>query len=440
MSEEPNHDYQDEWADLKRDADKGREPDLLSGRFGQRMVSVRALLEQISQAFREEFADTPMLREAQTSTQRLKLLLETVNYVLSVESIQLTAPEKADLVARAYSDIFGYGRLDAYFADENVTTITLDGPDKAAVRYGHGDLVPVGPLFEDEGDLRRILRRLVVDAGADLPDDQPYIETGLMVGDRPVCVNLLAPPVTFQLNADIRVHPAQQPTLDALVEQGFLSPQAAEILSALAQSPHGLVIVGDTESGKTTLLSALVQLLPTPAQTIAIERAGELRLPADMRRLVARWPVGDQPEVTFGEQIGNALAQEPGCILLDEVRADEPQSIAPLLSEDHAPRQIWSFRGPFDSKRLRSALSMLARRSDVGSGEQLVNALYHRLPFVVTVWRAWGQIQLYSIAEWQFATDYPDYVTLLETQDGHHVLTGKQPIHTLDLPDDFWSV
>lgn len=440
MSDESNNGYQDDWADFKREADKGREPDLLTGRFGQRMISVRAVLEQISQSFHEEFANTPMLHEAQTASQRLKLLLSTVNYVLAVESLQLSDTEKAELIARAYSDIFGYGPLDAYFADENVTTITLDGPDKAAVRYGHGDLTPIGPLFDDDGDFRRILRRLLVDAGADLVDDQPYIETGLMVGARAVCVNLLAPPVAFQLTADIRVHPAESPTLDMLGARGFLSPQAGEILRALARSPHGLVIVGDTESGKTTLLGALAQLLPEPGQTIAVERAGELELPENMQRMVVHWPLNGRKGSTFGEQIGHALTHEKACILLDEVRADEPELIAPLLSDDDAPRQIWSFRGPFDDKRLRSALSMLARRADAGRGEALVNALYHRLPFIVTVWRAHGQIRLYSIAEWQFHTDYPEYVTLLETRDGQQVLTGKHPARALCLPEDFWQV
>ena len=111
-----------------------------------------------------------------------------------------------------------------------------------------------------------------------------------------------------------------------------------------------------------------------------------------------------------------------------------------MLDEPDAPRQIWSFRGPFDSKRLRNALGMLARRADVGQGEALVNAMYERLPFVVTVWRVRGQIRLYSIGEWQFkASDYPDFVLIMRTVDGQLRLTGKQPVHDLNLPDDFWE-
>lgn len=433
------NEHNDEWADIRSNADKDRKPDLLAGRAGRHLVSMRALVERIAQSFRDEYLDTPVLREADTPTKRLKLLLGTTDYILAIESLQLEPNAKANVIAQAYSDIFGYGPLDAYFVDERVTTIALDGPDKAAIRYGHGDLAPVGPLFDDDTHLRRIVRRLLLDAGTDFSDNQPFMEIGLRVGERAICVNLLLPPIAPQLTADIRVHPTERPALDTLAEQGFLSEQAKAILIALAQSGHGIVIVGDTESGKTTLLNALAQVLPEPEQTVAVERAGEIHLPVGMRRLVPQWPLGEQAGITYGEQIGQALGLKPSCLLLDEVRSDEPGSIAPLLREDDMPRQIWSFRGPFSDKRLRAALTMLARRADMVQGEVLVEALYRRLPFIVTVWRAHGQIRLYSIAEWQFTTDYPDYVMLLETRDGTTYLTGKRPQHTLDLPEDFWA-
>jgi Flp pilus assembly CpaF family ATPase len=431
----------DGWNDFRKDADKGREPELLPGQMGRRLISIQALLERIEKAFLEEYAnDSPALEAADTSAKRLKLILGTIDYVLAVESLQLSNDEKAKLIGKTYGNLFGYGPLDPLFLDERVTTISLDGPNKASVRYGHGDLVSIGPIFQDEAHLRRILRRLLVDAGADLHDNQPFIETGLRVDNRPVSINIISPPLSFDFNVDIRVHPKNALSLNNLVVSGFLTVQAASLLKSLAQSPHGLVIVGDTEAGKTTLLSALVQLLPNPNQAIAVERAGELHLPEDVKHLMTIWPGKNEPGLSFGAQIGAALAQKPACLILDEVRADEPETIAPLLSEADAPRQIWSFRGPFDAKRLRNALSMLVRRADFAQGEAMVNAMYRRLPFVLTVWRAHGQIRLYSIGEWQFRnSDYPDYVLLVKSEDGELKLTGERPSLSLDLSDDFWG-
>ncbi len=412
-----------------REAGSDREPRLVAGLLGRRQVSLQALLERIEAAFIEEFGDTPALAAAVTAAARLKLLNETISYVLAVESAQPEAAERAALTEMAYSALFGYGPLDPLLHDANVTTIALDGPEKAAARFGHGDLVPVGPLFDSASQLQRALRRLLLDAGTDLYADQPIVETGLVIAGRRVCVNLIAPPLAPDYTVDIRLHPAQPPSLADLAAAGFLTAEAAALLEKLALSPHGIAVVGDTEAGKTTLLGALARLLPRPETVTAVERAGELHLPAGARRLVARWRGAEQEPVTFGEQIGAALAQSPGCLVLDEVRADEPESIAPLLREDGVPRQLWSFRGPFDSKRLRSALGMLARRSDMGQGEAQAAALYRRLPFVVTVWRSGGAVGLYSVGEWQFrqSDEYPDYVLLMQRQDGQLAATGEQP-------------
>lgn len=424
-----------DWNQIRQDADEGREPQLIQGQLGQRYVSWMALVERVEREFMEEHS-ADRLAEAETSSQRLKLLLPVVNYVLAVESVQLDAQDKAKLIEHIYSNLFGYGPLDRLFLDSSITTIVLEGADKVAVRHGHGELEALGPLFDSEDQFRRILRRLLVDAGADLYDNLPFIETGLRVEDRPVSLSVITPLMSFSYSADIRLHPKTPVTMASLVDSDFLSETAARLLSALARSDHGVVVVGEVESGKTTLLGAMANLLPEPSQIVSVERAGELQLPEQARQLTVAWPQGP----SFGDLVAEALAQTPGCMVLDELRSDEPESIAPLLSVEDAPRQLWSFRGPFDAKRLRSALSMLARRADQGQGERLVHALYARLPFIVTVWRVHEQLHLYSVAEWQYReSDYPDYVPLLRSVDGVLRLTGARPSHRLDLDDNFWD-
>jgi hypothetical protein len=77
---------------------------------------------------------------------------------------------------------------------------------------------------------------------------------------------------------------------------------------------------------------------------------------------------------------------------------------------------------------------MLARRANVEIGEELVHALYARLPFVLTVARIKERLQLFSIAEWQsrIDTDYPDYVMLYRYQEGAARPTGKTLARWLD--------
>lgn len=434
----------DEIRRLRTDADKGREPELLNSRLGTRRYSVAALLERITDQFISEHGGgSEALQTATTEADRLKLILGTVDYVLSVESIQIDQKDKAEIIRRVYTELFTYGPLDDLFADENITTITIEGADKAAVRRGHSDLEPLGILFDNENHLKRIIKRLLLDSGAELDEDNPIIETGLQVNGRRISVNIATPPVTFFTSVDIRLHPKERPTLTGMVEAGLMSEDAALLLEAIARSPHGVVIVGEPESGKTIMLGMLASLMQTCENVTAVERAGELLLPEDVERLQVQWQA-DKPR-TFSDQIQTALAtNKVECMLLDEIRTDEAQAVRPLLAEDDVPRQLWAFRGPAHTTRLLSALGMLARRSTLEPGERetLVRNLYERLPFVITLRRRPGHLQLHSISAWQFSTpdaDYPDLIELMNQGWEGIEKTGNRPVRSLELPENFWG-
>lgn len=429
--------------------DEKRPPELVPARPG-RTVSMRGLVERIIEEFEIEHGEneSEAMKESISETERRKLVRSVADYIFSVESVHLELKEQAQIMARSYSEIFGYGSLDTLFHDKNVTTITLEGARKAAARYEPGtDLTPLEPLFEDTPHIRKILKRLLKDAGAQLREDVPIVEAGLMIEGRRVCLTIAIPPFVPEIAVDIRVHPKELPTLESLVESGVVTPQARQVLEAIAKSGHGFIVVGDTESGKTTLLSILAQLFPNPDGILTVERAGELALPDGAERLMATWPVDDSDWFSFGERIKQGIDKKPQTLILDEVRADEPEAIAPLLRDPDMPRQIWSFRGASDASRIRSALGMVARMSDSTQPESMVFNLYERLPFVIVVKRRKGYLQLREIAEWQFPDNYKesedfvyaDYICLMEKGWEKCEPTGKRPKHDLDLPEDFWE-
>jgi Flp pilus assembly CpaF family ATPase len=429
--------------------DEKRPPELVPARPG-RTVSMRGLVERIMEQFYYEHGEdeSDALKASTSEVERRKLVRATADYIFSVESVRLELKEMAQIIARTYSELFGYSTLDSLFSDETVTTITLEGTQKASVRYAPGsDLIPLEPLFEDTPHMLKIIRRLLRDADAQLREDVPIIEVGLTIAERRVGITVATPPYVTELAVDIRVHPKMLPTLESLVTNGFMNEKSRQLLEAIAKSSHGFIIVGDTESGKTTLLSILAQLLPNPESVLAVERAGELALPDGANRLVATWAAAGKQAVTFGERIQEALDKHPQTLLLDEVRADEPLSIAPLLNQPDMPRQIWSFRGASEANRIRSALGMLARMSDRTQPEMMVFNLYERLPFIVVVKRRKGYLQLREIAEWQFPDNYKetndlvyaDYVSLMELDVAECRPTGKLPKQILDLPESFWE-
>ena len=394
---------------------------------GTRMVSIRALVERAAEEFHHEYGlDHPVLREASSRVERLKLVREVVLYVVGIESVHLEPRELAALIEETYAELFGYGLLDRLLTDDRVTTITFDGLEKVAARFGFGELEPQERIFEEPAHMARMLERMLLDADAELRDDIPYYEVGIVHEGRRLCVNLILPPVTNTLNGYIRVHPRKPPPLDS-----FTTAQGVELLTAIARSPHGVIVVGEAESGKTSLLAALARAADL-TNAVAVERAGEMTLPENVTRLRVQWPVGDRAFISFGRRILEAVDLKPHTVILDEVRADEPEAVLALLGDDAPPRQMWAFRGVTEAKRLAPSLGMVARRADYdqSTSDERVLRLHRRLPFVVTVRRRNGQIKVTSVAEWQFLlgdAEPPSLVELMSQGWEGLESTGREP-------------
>jgi len=433
---------------MMHDHDDSQDQDLSRAEFlpskTGRMVSYRGLLERIVEQFNAEYGDDhPVLLEADSDVKRRALLKPVADYIFAVESLALSLEEQARFLRAASSELFTYGGLDALLADPLVTTITLEGVEKVSVRYRPGEeLKTLGPIFEDGPQARRMIGKLVRHAGAELRPDIPVMEVGLMVGERPVNVNVVVPPYVNEISVDLRVHPVVPPNLADFVAQGYMDERAATFLYALARSEHGVLVVGDTESGKTTLLGALAQAMPDIGRTVAlVERAAVLRLGGQVARYAVRWPRGEDEGQSFTECIREAIVPGPKLLILDEIRGEDAEAIAPLLSEGAPQRQIWAFRGSPEARRIRSALGMLARMADHNTPEAAVYAIHDRLPFVVILKRRRGDIRLIEIGEWVWpiAGGSADYVPLLEMGWEEPRWTGRTPKRSLDLPPDFWA-
>jgi type IV secretory pathway ATPase VirB11/archaellum biosynthesis ATPase len=437
MSEEKNG--------IQNEDDNEPSPEFIPSRPG-RMVSLQGLVERIIEQFELEHGEgeSKAIKAASTDVERRSMIRQIAEYIFGIESVQLSLQEQARIIAMANAEVFGYGPLDPLFADARVSTISIEGSQKIAVRHGPGEeLQPHDAIFENTPHMRRVIQRLLRHAGAELRPEYAIIEAGLEIEGRRVSVSVAAPPFVPELAADIRVHPQTLPTLQHWLELGYLNAKAKTLLETIAQSEHGFMIVGDTESGKTTLLSMLLQSLSGEGM-VSVERAGELHLPVGAEALRPIWPKEDVESRSFGEQILTAL-EKAKTIVLDEVRADEPESIAPLLTKENPPRQIWSFRGGDDANRIKSALGMLARMSDSTQPEAMVYNLQQRLPFLLLIKRRRGKLQLREIAEWQFPVAstsdfiYADYVPLMQMGWEDCEITGNRPKHALNLPDTFWE-
>jgi len=225
-------------------------------------------------------------------------------------------------VSRAVLDgVAGFGPLQPLLDDPSIEEIWVNEPGRVFVaRAGRSELTTcvLGP-----GVVEDLVERMLQSSGRRLDLSSPFVDAALPDGSR---LHVVIPDVTRRHWAvNIRKFVAPATHLDDLVALGSLTPQAAELLRAAVVSGLNIVVAGATQAGKTTLLNALLNALPSGRRLVTCEEVFELRpLVADVVALQTRQPnLEGSGEIRLRRLVKEALRMRPGCLVVGEVRQEE---------------------------------------------------------------------------------------------------------------------
>ncbi len=374
-------------------------PELLSARG----VSLAGVLERVTEQFAAETETRPDILTSTDAAEWRRIVIEIVEYVLTVEGIRLSREDRLRVIEVAYNELFLLGALHPLLHDPEVSEIEIAAFDRIYARRGAqkqlSDL-----RFRDDSELERVLRRALIATGEQLYGGEPLIEVGTRLAERPARLTITLPPISPTLQASIRLQAAQPRALADLIAANFLSADSAAALERAIAERRGIMLAGDVESGKTTLLQALVPLIAAQAgDHAAAQRAAELILPEN---------VVNAEGSTFAARLSAARArvgESGGWLIADEIRFDESEAMWEALTSDlgaRAPRLLWAFRAATDPTRLRVAFSMAVRRA-VPSIDQAVihSGLLDRLPVVALLARQEGLPRLLRVGVWRAEGD-----------------------------------
>ena len=238
------------------------------------------------------------------------------------------------VLAGLQREIVGAGPLTPLLADPAVTDVLVNGPEQVWVDRGAG-LERASVRFADDLAVRRLAQRLAAPSGRRLDDAQPWVDARLPDGTRLHAV--LAPVASDGTCLSLRVPRHRAFSLGQLTAAGSVPPDGAELLADLVASRRAFLVTGGTGTGKTTLLAALLSVLPPETRVLLVEDAGELRpaLP-HVVRLEARPPnVEGAGEVTLRDLVRQALRMRPDRLVVGEVRGAEVVDLLAALNTGH---------------------------------------------------------------------------------------------------------
>jgi pilus assembly protein CpaF len=262
----------------------------------------------------------PQLYDARTTPaeleQKVRLALQEV---LAQDETPLTVPDRARVAQEIADDILGYGPIEPYLRDPDITEIMVNGFDQIYVERG-GRIYPVDGHFNDEAHLRRTIDKIVGQVGRRVDEASPMVDARLLDGSR---VNAVIPPLAVDGSVlTVRKFSPDPYTQDDLVGFGTMSRAVADFLAACVRGKLNIVVSGGTGAGKTTTLNVLSSFIPDNERIITVEDAAELQLHQEhVVRLEARPAnIEGRGEVRIRDLVRNALRMRPDRIIVGEVR------------------------------------------------------------------------------------------------------------------------
>jgi pilus assembly protein CpaF len=299
--------------------DRGGAPGIAVRRRGPRNVDPFAdLKRQVHQALLDTLG--PKLYDARlTQSEMEQKVRQTLQEVLTSGDVPLTAADRARLAQEIADDILGYGPIEPYLRDIDVTEIMINGADQIFVERS-GRLFPVDGRFADEAHLRRTIDKIVGRVGRRVDEASPMVDARLPDGSR---VNAIIPPLAVDGSLlTIRKFATDPLTAEDLVAFGTMTRAVSDFLAACVRGRLNILVSGGTGAGKTTTLNVLSGFIPEDERVITIEDAAELQLHQEhVLRLEARPPnIEGKGEVRIRDLVRNALRMRPDRIVVGEIR------------------------------------------------------------------------------------------------------------------------
>jgi pilus assembly protein CpaF len=254
--------------------------------------------------------------------------------ILTQENIILARTERERLFEGIVAEILGFGPLETLLADEHVSEIMVNGPDKVFVER-KGKISKTSIIFENNEHVMKVIDRIVSPLGRRVDESSPYVDARLPDGSR---VNAIIPPLALNgPTLTIRKFEKDPLTIDDLVRFGSLSPEVAEFLKACVMARLNMIVSGGTGSGKTTLLNVLSSFIPNDERIITVENAAELQLRQEhVVTLESRPPnIEGKGEVTIRDLVINTLRMRPDRVVVGECRGGETLDMLQAMNTGH---------------------------------------------------------------------------------------------------------
>ena len=232
-------------------------------------LSYDEILEDVQKYCTANHADT---LSGETYTERAKALLKEfiLQYLIKC-SYRVDGLSTDELCENLYEDMAGFSFLKKWIYKKGVEEVNINAYNDIEVIMSGGRSMKIPDRFQSPQHAIDVVRRLLSTCGMVIDDTMPSVIGYL---DKNIRISVDKTPIVdadVGINASIRIVNQQSISREKLIDSGSATEEMLDLLVCCIRYGVSVCIAGSTGSGKTTIMSWLLSMVPNNRRLITIE-------------------------------------------------------------------------------------------------------------------------------------------------------------------------
>ena len=243
--------------------------ELFFNRAAAEGLSYDEILEDVQKYCTANHADT---LSGETYTERAKALLKEfiLQYLIKC-SYRVDGLSTDELCENLYEDMAGFSFLKKWIYKKGVEEVNINAYNDIEVIMSGGRSMKIPDRFQSPQHAIDVAHRLLSTCGMVIDDTMPS-DIGYL--DKTIRISVDKTPIVdadVGINASIRIVNQQSISREKLIDSGSATEEMLDLLVCCIRYGVSVCIAGSTGSGKTTIMSWLLSMVPNNRRLITIE-------------------------------------------------------------------------------------------------------------------------------------------------------------------------
>lgn len=310
-----------------------------------------------------------------------------------------------ELIRKALDFMFGYGELQPYIEDEDITDIDGTRYNEFSIKkHGVRTKIPVDfgneKIFDTYCKLVAIRNRGILnenDSHCRVTDEARRLRINVSVRPR----NVAGPAIS------IRKHRKTSYTLEDLRRQGMLDEELTVLLHRLAVSDASVLFCGKGAAGKTTLMRAFINVLPEMERVLIVESDAEIYpdKPYCIEQRIKKQNEGGRI-VTLRDLVRDGLTMSLDTYCVGEITGDEAWEFVKASYTGH--RGVATTHSE-SAEEAFGRLLTLSKGANIGESEKTVKEMLAKSIDYIFYLKDFKLVKVLEIAGYDAEIDVFDY-------------------------------